>query len=84
MFEILLFQESVRLLYFIHVMIFAANIANFSRTVRLSTSKMHNELKYVEKYSLEKSQANFDENRRKTFNNNAALLNFLDQYLESF
>ena len=45
---------------------------------------MHNELKYVEKYSLEKSQANFDEDREKTLNNNATLLNFFDQYLESF
>ena len=84
MFETLLFQKSVRLLYFIHVMIFVANIVNFSKTMRFSTSKMHNELKYIEKYSFEKIQINLNENRKKTLNNNAILLNFLDQYLESF
>ena len=84
MFETLLFQKSVRLLYFIHVMIFVANIVNFSKTMRFSTSKMHNELKYIEKYSLEKNQINLNENKEKTLNNNATLLNFFDQYFESF
>ena len=84
MFGTLLFQRPVRLLYFIHVMVFAADIANFSRTVRLSTSEMHNGLKYIGKYSLGKSRANLDGGRGKTPNNNAALLDSLGQYLEPF